>query len=64
MGSQTPPTLPRTYTAEQVAEILQIPLTEVYRAGAAGDLPGRIRVGRRTRFNADVIDRLVRGEAA
>lgn len=55
-------TLPRTYTAEEVSKILQIPVIEVYRAGAAGEIPGRIRIGRRTRFAADVIDRLARGE--
>ena len=64
MGSQKPPTLPRTYTAEEVSQMLRIPLIEVYRAGAAGEIPGRIRVGRRTRFNADAIDRWIRGEAA
>lgn len=54
-GQQTP----RTYTARQVAQILQMPIAEVYRAGASGEIPGRIRIGRRTRFAADVIDRLV-----
>ena len=63
-SSKSTPALPRTYTAEEVSQILQIPLIEVYRAGAAGEIPGRIRVGRRTRFNADAIDRLIRGEAA
>jgi predicted DNA-binding transcriptional regulator AlpA len=52
---------PRTYTAQQVSEILQIPVTEVYREGAAGAIPGRFRIGRRTRFNASVIDELVAG---
>ena len=52
---------PRTYTATEVADILQIPITEVYRAAAAGAIPGRIRIGRRTRFNAAAIDCFVTG---
>jgi hypothetical protein len=54
--------LPRTYTAKQLAEILQIPACEVYRDGAAGIIPGRIRVGGRTRWSADIIDGWLKGE--
>ncbi len=54
-------TLPGTYTAAQVSEILQIPVTEVYRAASAGEIPGRIRIGNRTRFSQRIIDALANG---
>ena len=50
----------RTYSAPQLAEILQMPLDEVYRAG--DDIPGRIRIGRRTRWDAERVDRWLGGE--
>lgn len=58
--------LPRTYTAKEVGEILKIPVTEVYRDGANGTIPGRIRIGGRTRFSGAIIDDWLsgRGEAA
>jgi predicted DNA-binding transcriptional regulator AlpA len=52
---------PWTYTAHEVSVILQIPVTEVYRGGADGTIPGRIRIGRRTRFAASIIDDFVAG---
>jgi predicted DNA-binding transcriptional regulator AlpA len=54
----------RVYRAEEVAYILQMRVTEVYRAAKAGELPGRIRIGRRTRFAKAEIDRLVRARKA
>ena len=51
------------YTAKDVAEIFRMPLTEVYRAAKAGEIPGRIRVGGRTRFCAAVIDAFVNGQS-
>jgi hypothetical protein len=45
---------PRTYTAAQIAGILQIPLDEVYRMG--NGIPGRFKIGGRTRWRADVVD--------
>lgn len=54
--------MPRTYTAQQVAGILQMDVREVYRGGANGVIPGRRQIGGRTRFDAEVIDALVRGE--
>lgn len=57
-------TIPRTYTAEQVAKIFQIPTKAVYVMGAAGGLPGRITIGNRTRFWADIIDGMSRGDEA
>lgn len=34
-----------------------MPVLEVYRAGKARQIPGRIRIGNRTRFLTEVIDR-------
>ena len=58
--------MPRTYTAKQMSEILQMPVREVYRSSLAGLIPGRFQVGGRTRWNADAIDRWlnVEGRAA
>lgn len=56
--------LPKTYTAKEVATILQMKPREVYRAAKARLLPGRITIGGRTRFSAAVIDRLAAGEEA
>ncbi len=52
--------LPRTYTARQLAEILQVPVTEIYRGGKK--IPGRFILGGRTRWNADVVDGWMNGE--
>ena len=49
------------YTASEVGELLRMPVTEVYRAAKAGDIPGRIKVGGRTRFSAAVIDAFISG---
>ena len=49
------------YTASEVGELLRMPVTEVYRAAKAGDIPGRIKVGGRTRFSAAVIDAFICG---
>lgn len=53
---------PRTYTAKQLSAILQMPVCEVYRDGASQIIPGRIRVGGRTRWNAEIVDAWLRGE--
>lgn len=58
------PPMPHTYTAKQVATILQIPLNEVYRGAKNGTIPGRVEFGGRVRFNGSAIDALLRGEAA
>lgn len=55
-------TLPRTYTAKQLAEILQMPLAEVYRDGKSNVIPGRVRIGGRTRWHADTVDSWLSGE--
>ena len=53
--------LPRTYTAQELSEMLQIPVTEIYRDGRM--IPGRFTIGgRRRRWNADVVDAWMRGE--
>ena len=52
----------KVYTAQEVADLLRIPKTEVYRAAKHGDIPGRIRVGGRTRFAAAAIDAFVDGQ--
>lgn len=49
----------KTYTAKQIAKILQIPVDEVYRMG--NDIPGRFKVGRRTRWNSGTVDRWIQG---
>ncbi|MHB1170648.1 MAG: helix-turn-helix transcriptional regulator [Longimicrobiales bacterium] len=49
-------TLPRTYTAAQIGLILQIRTEEIYRMGARGEIPGRIRLGGRTRWLADAVE--------
>jgi predicted DNA-binding transcriptional regulator AlpA len=46
--------IPRTYTAEQIATILQVPRDEVYRMGES--IPGRFRLGGRTRWRAADVD--------
>lgn len=56
--------LPRTYNANEVAEILRMKPREVYRAAKAGLIPGRITIGGRTRFSSAAIDRLASGEEA
>jgi predicted DNA-binding transcriptional regulator AlpA len=60
MSSSNP--TPGTYTAQMVADILHMGLTEVYRAAKAGEIPGRIEIGNRTRFSRQAIDRFVDGE--
>lgn len=55
-----PTTANRTYKAAQIAAILQMPVNEVYRAG--DDIPGRIKVGRRTRWDAATFDAWLSGE--
>jgi len=53
---------PRTYTARQLSDILQMTVREVYRSSIARLIPGRFQVGGRTRWNADVVDRWIGGE--
>jgi predicted DNA-binding transcriptional regulator AlpA len=55
-------TTPGTYTPAMVAEMLHMGLTEVYRAGKAGEIPGRLQVGNRTRFSKRAIDAFVNGK--
>lgn len=57
--SETRP--PRTYTAKEIADFLKMPVTEVYRDGANGTIPGRIRIGGRTRFSGAIIDEWLSG---
>lgn len=53
-------TVKRTYKAAQIAAILQMPVDEVYRTGR--EIPGRIRIGRRTRWDADTFDAWLSGD--
>lgn len=55
--SRTP--IKRTYTAPQIAQILQMPVDEVYRIGE--EIPGRLKIGRRTRWDADAFDAWLHG---
>ena len=54
-------TLPRTYTIEQVAEILQVNERVVYNLVHTGELRA-IRVGRQFRIPQEVLDAFMRGE--
>ncbi len=54
--------MPRTYTAKQMSEILQMPVREVYRSSLARRIPVRFQVGGRTLWNSDVVYRCHNGE--
>ncbi len=43
-------------TAEDVAEILNTPLSSVYEMGRKNELPGCVRLGRRMRFDLDKLE--------
>jgi excisionase family DNA binding protein len=45
-------------TAEEVAELLRVPLSWVYRAAREGSLPS-VRCGRYRRFDAEDVDRWI-----
>jgi excisionase family DNA binding protein len=48
----------RLLTAEQVAEVLRVPRSWVYRAAREGSLPS-VRCGRYRRFDADDVERWI-----
>ena len=55
------PVAPAAYTAEDVAALLQISTRTVHRLAAAGTLPGRLHVGRSTRFLKRDVDAWISG---
>jgi excisionase family DNA binding protein len=51
----------RLLTAEEVASMLNVPVTWVYRAARTGELPS-VRLGRYVRFRLDDILRWIDGQ--
>lgn len=51
-----------TYTADEVAEMLQLHRETVYIESRRGNIPGRIKIGKAVRFRKAAIDALLNGE--
>ncbi len=62
-SSGTSLNLPPVLTADQVSEILQIPIKTVYDLGARGKLP-RVKLGRTVRFPLRAIMQIVGEEVS
>ena len=49
---------PGLLTAQEIADLVRVPLSEAYRLGREGNLrPAVVRVGNRMRFRREYVDR-------
>lgn len=57
-STRTTPEAPRLGTAQDLADLLQVPLAHAWRIGREQRIPGAtVRIGRYLRFRLDVVER-------
>jgi len=59
-GVAVAPQIRQLISSRQVALALLLPVRSVYQLARLGQIPGVIRLGRRVRFDADVVERWLR----